>query len=301
MTSDPTVPLASNSGTQPLKIPLTRFGRHAPRYFSLIDASLDAVWCDTADPHDVFVGGMEWANARARAASVGEGAAAWAAVATGCRRPNASVSAGVLFIARGGTDLPSYGSLLFAAQEGVQDEGRVTAGREGRLVMWPSAVVEAHDVPHNLGAVFVPGQPPNSPTTDSAGERLGTGGRSQIRVSDGSVEAAGHASPTAAAETGSTNGHGVAQGPVLYAFGGQHIDMPSPRTRARRWHRSDGVYLLKATRLSDILTRRWFPRWRREDNISRHLLMSGRHPGCVERRLKYGNACEFDGKLSVAR
>ena len=87
----------------------------------------------------------------------------------------------------------------------------------------------------------------------------------------------------------------------LLAVGGQHKEWESETTASRGWHRSRGVYLMGATRLTHILNGSWFPRWRQEDGLPRTRILDGHHPGCVERRREFGSACEFDGKLSVAR
>jgi len=60
------------------------------------------------------------------------------------------------------------------------------------------------------------------------------------------------------------------------------------------------VDVMQARSLADVLFQRWFPRWRGDDNQTRLRILDGRHPGCTERRVTFGKACEFDGKLSVA-
>jgi len=233
-----------------LTLPLLEYSAIAPRYFSVIDTSVDRTWCGSL--HGAGVPTV----LRATVAKM------WRIIHRQCRQEGRD--GGVLFIARGGTNLPTYSSRVFAHSHDevlptVRDRSSDRYGNAGQLHMWPLPVVESHDVPHNLATVFL-GKPKSRPS-------------------------------------GVESFHNK---PVLYAFGGQHIESPSRRVRALRWHRSDGIYLLKARSLADVLFQRWFPRWRGDDNQTRLRILDGRHPGCTERRVTFGKACEFDGKLSVA-
>ena len=120
----------------------------------------------------------------------------------------------------------------------------------------------------------------------------------------------------------------------LEAFGGQFADGVAmlPFHLRRKWTRLNGLYHVRADRLDDLLSRRWFPFandsscWglpraglpgsdqrgggcmvsspcpgnSKEQLRRAHLVLDGRHAGCVECRKGRRGACEFDGKVSVA-
>ena len=215
------MPFWDSDGESPrVTFELTTYSKLAPRYFSVMDASADDAWCYSA----------------ARAAM----GVAFSTAAVP-ERGTAGVCAGprLLFLARGGTDLLTYSTYLFSGLEAIENHTTVWAGhrmaRRSRLEMWPTPVVEAHDVSHNLAAIAVP---------------------SLINGRNAS----------GASRTG---------GIRLVAVGGQHLDNPPPKKSkrveriVRSWHRSDGVYLLQAAKLVDVLSARWFPRWRAPDKKSR--------------------------------
>ena len=130
-------------------------------------------------------------------------------------------------------------------------------GRNG----WENNVVDSHTITHNLAAHLI--LPPGAGETDG-----GSGAGSA-----GSVGSGG-AAPVPAIER-----------PTLYAVGGQCFERPFKMEERDGWsptHRS-GVHLLKATSFEDLFLRRWFP-YRRNDHIRTSPVLSGKHPGCVERR-----------------
>ena len=179
------------------------------------------------------------------------------------------------------------------------------------LVPWPTALIPAradsNDIGHNLGALWI--------------------GQDHRGKGHGKEHGKGHGK-------GAGKAHGVDEqsngelhvAPILYAVGGQHTLLLNGRG-------SNGIYLLYARRLSELLSGSWLPllpgaasansslsspsslstaplaavtETRLQpippalDVQPRHWLTDGRHPGCVERRGSEGTPCEYDGKLSLA-
>ena len=119
---------------------------------------------------------------------------------------------------------------------------------------------------------------------------------------------------------------------VLYGIGGHHLawdvrkkfsklgrhDVTGFRMRPR-----DGLHLLRASRLADVLSGAWLP-WSQfvaEGSFARSkgqtivdeteaaasrarkasVIIDGSHPGCVERFNRYAPLCYFDSKMSLTR
>ena len=108
----------------------------------------------------------------------------------------------------------------------------------------------------------------------------------------------------------------------LSAVGGQFF---APFARSQKWKhaRMDGLYLLEAERLADVVSGAWFAarswgvtssQWKKRRRARQRgvpaaispgglgearLLLDGFHAGCVECRRPRMGACEFDGKNSV--
>ena len=247
----------------------------------------------------IFDDPLPAAAAAATAAAAGRAATPW------CDEPArtvwpAHVCGRLLLLARvgrrqtTGRNLHGFASHILSLQEGQLQHERNLTWLSGTLHLWPSAVVPAR------------------PDSNDVGHNLGA-----------VVAPAPLAPRPGASAPPSTEAAGG--GAVLYAIGGQHTQLPNGRG-------SDGVYLLHARTLSEILTGAWFPPSQQgllPGNASatspspsmpppsslsssssssslpllphtRHKLFDGHHPGCVERRGGSGTPCEYDGKLSVA-
>ena len=119
---------------------------------------------------------------------------------------------------------------------------------------------------------------------------------------------------------------------VFYGIGGHHLGWDERRgfsklgrhdVTGRRMRPRDGLHLLRAINLADVLSGAWLP-WsqfvaegsvpRRKGNIVMNgtevaarlarkasVVIDGRHPGCLEKFNRYAPLCYFDSKMSLTR
>ena len=93
---------------------------------------------------------------------------------------------------------------------------------------------------------------------------------------------------------------------TLRAMGGQHLTRPwannSTLELSAGWHPShrEGIHALTASSagLSEMVSGAWFP-FRNAEKITRRPILTGYHPGCVERRDGLKGVCEYDGVSST--
>ena len=120
---------------------------------------------------------------------------------------------------------------------------------------------------------------------------------------------------------------------VLYGLGGHHLgwderhgfsQLSKKAASGNRLRPRDGLHLLRATRLADVLSGAWLP-WSqfnpaaaptsrsrravvespeakaRRERIKASVVIDGRHPGCVEKFNRYAPLCFYDSKMSLTR
>jgi hypothetical protein len=100
--------------------------------------------------------------------------------------------------------------------------------------------------------------------------------------------------------------HGQA---IMYAAGGTYYardDALGYSTYSRRQRARDGISLLRAHSLGEVLNGSWLPRVTsggpRQRSLARpQRVLDGRQPGCIEIFKTYTPYCNFDGKLAIVR
>ena len=178
---------------------------------------------------------------------------------------------------------------------------------EGHTLLFARCGRYAHE--YRTIAVSITQRNHSSGSTSSDEYEIGAGPRQHLPGRVNGVIRSAHVSHNAAFVTRSLS---LSRGKTftmrqLWAVGGQHIakQPPLPADLANKswwWHPShrQGIFLMDASRLWQVVTGRWFPH-RNWERVKRAPIITGRHPGCVERRRGLDGVCEYDGKLSLAR
>lgn len=177
----------------------------------------------------------------------------------------------VLFLARSGDRYLSFETFAFFHR---------TGSPSGPLAWIEKPSVADFVIAHNLDALLVPA----SPTRPlRASQHSSAGLKPRPSVADLPAE--------------------------LVAIGGQYypadLGIGGRATGAWSARKRDGVNLLRARALVDVLDGSWLP-WRQSERVRRPAVLLGNHSGCLDmmdRSVPMGQpgSCGFDGKFSLAR